>query len=765
MVGDSRVSTDNGVEPRDEVQARGHWWRCLFEASEDAQLVCRHDGAVVEANRKARQLLGLSNDAVLPAFVLPAFLTPASVRKLSELLTRTAGRQETLTSVSLLCRGQLSLIADLQVTPLGEDFSLVSVKDASRRWRMESHVQRLITAVNSTMDVVYITDPDFHLSFVNAAFQQVTGHTIEEAMGQDIGFLRASSEASKQAACQAAVLQGKDWRGEFLNCRADSTSYFVEAAVSPIHDKNGSLLGCVAFERDISAQKKLQTDLQLERDYTQSIINSVDAAIYTVDREFRLQHFNRNGSNLPQGQGWLDFPEIPSVGVPLLDYVKDPVRREELRAILEGVLAQGTPQELRESLDNGQHWLVKVTPWKHGDRVLGVNYVVVDETKFCHLQAQLFQSQKMETVGALAAGVAHDFNNLLLAIRGNITLLQLDSKLADGVLFRLNQIDQAAARAAEITQQLLSFSRSEEEREVVLDLNRVVQEVSHLIRRTLKGRVELHLELPDKPANVRLDNTRANQLLLNLAVNAQDAMPNGGCLRIANRLLNLNAEQSQRTGRPVGTEFVCCSVKDTGTGIPPEVLPRIFDPFFTTKAKGKGTGLGLAIVHNVVSRAGGFLEIDSAPGLGTTFHLFFPTVHAGATERPHSAEPGLVAGVGTVMVVDDMDFILEFTKAFLTSAGYEVLVASNAEEAMAQLETQGEGVRLLLTDYNMPGSSGLDLIKAARQRWPKIKCLLASGYLEEEEAARVESEVGAPILNKPYNVREATELVARVLSS
>jgi len=745
--------------------SRGRWWTSVFEASEDAQLVCQADGAVIEANRKAFQLLGFPANLDLPAYVLPSFLTEGTARKLLDLLQRPAGRQETLAAISLLTQGRLSLVADLQVVPLGDGCSLVAVKDASRRWRMESHVQRLITAINSTTDVVYLTDAAFRLTFVNPAFQQITGHTIEDALGRDSSFLRSPEQAMKAEAWRQAVANGKDWRGELLNIRRDGTIYPVEAAVSPIYDKNGVLLGCVTFERDISSQKRLQEDLQLERDYTQSIINSVDAAVYTVDRDLCLCHFNRSWEFFPAGHGGLSFDGPPQIGRPLLDHVRDDARRRDVQCILLAVLADGQPREIRGNVGEGQQWLVKVTPWTHNSQVLGLNYVVVDQTRFCQLQTQLFQSQKMETIGALAAGVAHDFNNLLLAIRGNVTLLQLDPSITEAILARLRQIDQAASRAAEITQQLLSFSRPSEEREVVVDFNQLVREASQLARRTLKGKVELHLELPETPVKVRIDSTRGNQLLLNLAINAADAMPGGGCLTIRNTLAQITADQAQRFQKPVDATYVCCAVSDTGTGIPPEVLPRIFDPFFTTKAKGKGTGLGLAIVHNIVARAGGFLEIDTCVGRGTTFLIYLPAVTACVVAEVKAPEPGLMQGHGRVLIVDDMDFILEFTQSFLVAAGYEVLTALSAEAAAGLLEEHGGQVDVLLTDYNMPGRTGLDLVMEVKARWPHIRCIVASGYLEEEEIERIQSELGARILYKPYNIGEATVLVGRVLAS
>ncbi|MEW6158457.1 MAG: PAS domain S-box protein, partial [Verrucomicrobiota bacterium] len=673
----AKPSTDMILAP--SVVSRDRWWRCLFEESEDAQVVCTSDGMVVEFNRRAAQLLDLQGQY---HFNLHRALTGSTSLKLATLLKRTSGGQTVLSSVTLMCGGQLTLIADLAVTQFGDDHSLVAIKDASRRWRMESHVQRLITAVDATPDVVFLTDSEYRLIFVNPAFQIVTGHTIEDALGRTADFLRAPSEKSKIESYLAQIAAGSDWQGEMLNVRHDGSTYPVAATISPIFDKNGGFLGYVSFERDVSQTQKLQHDLRLEHNYALSIINSLDSALYTTDREFRLSHVNDGWKKMPMTHGFLHLTEPPQAGRPLLDYVPDPEKRSELLSIFKSVLSEGKPREIRSSSSAGQHWLIKIAPWQQEGENLGILYVVTDQTQFHELQKQLFQAQKMETIGALAAGVAHDFNNLLQAIRGNVSLLLLDNQLSETMRLPLEHIDQAANRAEDITKQLLSFSRNSEEQETVLDFNQVARDITQLLKRSSRNKIEIRQLLTDTPLKVRIDATRAQQLLLNLCVNAQDAMPNGGLLIITSSLTPLTAVQGAKVNQPEGTNFVRCSVADTGTGIPPEVMPRIFDPFYTTKEKGKGTGLGLSIVHSVITRAGGFIEVDSTPGEGTAFHVYLPLVQSGMTNQPVVTRGRLVKGTGRVLVVDDVDLVLDFTRNFLKAAGYEVFVAKNADEAL-----------------------------------------------------------------------------------
>jgi PAS domain S-box-containing protein len=622
-----------------------------------------------------------------------------------------------------------------------------------------------MAAVDSTQDVIFLADASFKITFVNAAFQTVTGFTIEEALGHTADFLRARSSRPKVQEYLHCVAEGLDWKGELLNRRNDGSEYPVEATIAPIFDKQGACLGYAAFERDITLRKRLEDELRLERNYALSIVNSLDAAVYTLDREFRLSHINDGWKKLPQQHGWLNMTGAPQAGQLFLDYVSDADKQAELQVLFETVLTQGKTQEIQASQPDGYHWSIKIVPWLHEGEVRGLMYVVTDQTKFHELQHQLFQSQKMETVGALAAGVAHDFNNLLQVIRGNVSLLLLNELLEGTPRRQLQQIDQAASRAADITQQLLSFSRASDEECTVLDFNQVIKEASQLAQRSLMNKVELELRPTEQPLKVRMDATRAQQLLLNLCVNALDAMPNGGRLVISNCLVSLAPEQLDRCHCPEDAEFVRCSVADTGMGIAPEILERIFEPFFTTKGKNKGTGLGLSIAQSIVNQAGGFIEVESAVGQGTTFHLYLPIAQAGLPEKSKPARPGLGKGTGRILVVDDLDLVLEFTQTFLEMAGFEVLVATSAEEALTTLNGLETPVDLIFTDYNMSGMNGRQLIQNVATRWPNMKFILASGYLKDSEREELEKEINVRILGKPFNMREAAEMIAEMLAT
>lgn len=755
--------SDPCPRPAPEVVCR--WWQAAFEAAEHAQVVCHRDGRVLQFNRRAAQHFHWNGGATAdsPPLQILQWLAPPADQKLKLLLQRQPARPDILHSVITLRDGAPHLPVDVEIIPLGEDPFLLIFKDVSRRLRLEAHIQRLITAIDATPDVFFLADADLRITYVNPAFQTTTGYSMEEVLGRPDAFLRAPFEQEKVQAYLDTVTQGREWIGELVNVRRDGTPYHVEATISPISDMAGRFMGYVACERDITVRIQLQEQLRVQRDFIHSILQSLDGAIYSLDCDFRLTHANDGWRHLPPEHGGLRIDVPPLLGRNLLDYVPDPGRRAELERVFREVLQTGRPADNRYQSPDGRHWLVKVSPWIDGSQVRGLICNITDQTHYHELQQQLFQAQKMEIIGTLAAGVAHDFNNLLQAIRGNCGLLLRETQADSRLRREIEQIDLAAARAADITQQLLSFSRETPDNCAVLDLNQLLQEALVLARRTLRGNVTLQTLTSPDPLPVRIDSTRASQAILNLCVNAQDAMPNGGTITLETARIELAPEQAQRHHLHPGTLFARCTVRDTGTGIPPDLLPRIFEPFFTTKARGKGTGLGLPIVQRITEEAGGFIEVESTLGQGSAFHLYLPLSSEAPAPLPERSVAPLVQGRGRVLVVDDLDLLRDFTRSFLEAAGLEVLVAEGGPEALRILETANPPVDLLFTDYSMPGMNGLELIEAVAQRWPHVRLVLASGYLDGPLRARL-AQLNVSVLAKPYDMRDASELITRKLA-
>ncbi len=758
------ITLPSDLAHADEPEVLAGWWRRLFDCADEAQFVCRENGEVIRINRRAARLFDCDPAADGPELGLADLLGPEVATMVAPSLLTDSPLPEVRTDLMLRREGKPALLAELTIAHLGDGCSLLTVRDVGRRHRMETHVQRLVTAMDSTPDVIYLTDTDGKITFVNSAFQATTGYSIEEALNRPLSFLRAPTEAARITDYSSHLVAGLEWRGELTNRCRDGRTYPVDVTFTPVYTPRGELLGHAGYERDISAQRQLQRELELRHDFVRSIVNSIDAAIYTLDRDFCLTDVNDGWQKMPPVHGWLELSGAPLPGKPLLDYVPNETRRRELRDILTGVLQTRESRELQATSEDGRRWGVKISPWTHAGLVKGLIYAVTDQTSVQRLQEQLFHAQKMETMGCLAAGVAHDFNNLIQVILGNTGLLLQETQLPAVWLNGLQQIDSAAKRAADITRQLLNFTASKPEREVVFEVNHFLRDALQMASRSIHGRVNVVVEPSPRAVHVKMDTTRAHQLILNLCINAQDAMPNGGSLTVSAVPVGLSNQQSALTGKPVGAAFVRCSIADTGTGIPPEVLARIFDAFFTTKAPGKGTGLGLSIVHTVAKEAGGFVEVVSEVGRGTTFHVFLPEAEAPAVEVPKEAPKPGKRGCGRILIVDDEESIRTFTQRLLRSKGFETALAEDGENALEMLQNGTCKPDLVLTDYHMPNMTGLELIRQAQLLKPQLKFVLVSGYLDDDTRQMVEEDLHARILNKPYQLEDAVNLLIEMLA-
>ena len=379
-------------------------------------------------------------------------------------------------------------------------------------------------------------------------------------------------------------------------------------------------------------------------------------------------------------------------------------------------------------------------------RVVRIAGIATDITDHHDLELQLQHAQRMESLGRLAGGVAHDFNNILAVVAANSSMLGTMLPAHSEASEMLGEIESAVKRAVGLTRQLLAFSRKQLAEPVVLDVNAIVVETCKMLRRMIGEDLELETSLEPELCHIKMDPGHLVQVLMNLAVNARDAMPNCGKLTIRTR--------NHDSGSCVLT------VSDTGSGMSAETRARAFEPFFTTKGEGKGTGMGLAVVHGIIQQAGGRIELDTAPGAGTSFHILLPAT----VERPSrtTIAPPLrsSSGAETVLIVDDDPHILRSMSRVLRGCGYHTLEASNAQSALTAIERNP--VDLLLTDVVMPGMNGRELAETALLAHPSLKILYASGYTDDEVLARGISRGAVDIIEKPFS-RDA--LAARVRAS
>ena len=403
----------------------------------------------------------------------------------------------------------------------------------------------------------------------------------------------------------------------------------------------------------------------------------------------------------------------------------------------------------------------------HDGSLAGFVVHFIDSTEQKNLERQFAQSQKMQAVGQLAGGIAHDFNNLLTAMIGFSDLLLLRHRPGDQSFADIMQIKQNANRAANLVRQLLAFSRQQTLQPRLLNLTDILAELSHLLRRLIGENIELKMNHGRDLGMIRADQGQLEQVIINLAVNARDAMQEGGVLtiRTGNEKVERRRKLKDETMPP--GQYTVIEVTDSGCGIPPENLDRIFDPFFSTKEVGAGTGLGLSTVYGIVKQTGGYVFVDSTPAAGTTFAIFLPQVAeqevAATLQEAEVQDHRDLTGAGTLLLVEDEDAVRAFSARALRNKGYNVLEANSGETALEILARQEDPIDLLVTDVVMPRLDGPSLVKEVRQTRPDLKVIFISGYAEDSFRKRLDEDTGIHFLPKPFSLKQLAGKVKEVL--
>lgn len=524
----------------------------------------------------------------------------------------------------------------------------------------------------------------------------------------------------------------------------------------------------IALLRPAGEMGELRSELAREQHRFARFFEFAPIGIALVDPQLKLIDCN------PTFQSFAALPlaELRNRSVGLLaarDQRADLTRR--LRAALAGEDGPDQPLEVRFGGPGGpivSIYARRVDQENEGGEP-GLILHVVDMTGQKNLEAQFAQSQKMQAVGQLAGGVAHDFNNLLTAMIGFCDLLLLRHKPGDHSFTDIMQIKQNANRAANLVRQLLAFSRQQTLQPRVLNITDVLAELSNLLRRLIGEHIELRMIHGRDLGLVKVDQGQLEQVIINLAVNARDAMAGGGRLTITTANFSTDRPVTRQTEVMPPGDYVVVEVADTGCGIPKENLQRIFEPFFSTKEVGSGTGLGLSTVYGIVRQTGGFVVVDSAPGEGATFSIYLPRHQetAATSAQPEAKEergPADLTGMGTILLVEDEDAVRVFGARALRNKGYHVLEARSAEAALELLHKDGMQIDLIITDVVMPQMDGPTLIREVRKFRPGMKVIFISGYTEDRFRSAVDEGEKLEFLPKPFSLKQLASKVKEVIA-
>ena len=397
---------------------------------------------------------------------------------------------------------------------------------------------------------------------------------------------------------------------------------------------------------------------------------------------------------------------------------------------------------------------------------VGIEGTIRDMTEHKRLESELFQARKMEAIGTLAGGIAHDFNNIIQGITGFTEILLLGKKKNDPDYEKLTHIKRQAFRASELTRQLLAFSRKADSRLQPLDLNREIERLKEVFVRTIPKMIDIRFHLSGKLNLVNADPNQIEQILMNLIINARDAMPDGGELIVATQNVTLDRKDCQTLQGAAPGEYVLLTVSDTGMGMDRDVMEHIFEPFYTTKDVNKGTGLGLAMVYGIVKNHNGYIYCESMPGQGTTFKIYLPVVKGESISQnaDGTLEQEVIGGTETILLVDDDESVLEVGKQFLQHSGYTVITAESGEEAI-EIVSKGHDPSpdLIILDLNMPGMGGYKCLNQLLKIDSRINILVASGYSAQVDEKTLRETGARGFIGKPYQMKEMLKMVRRIL--
>jgi two-component system, cell cycle sensor histidine kinase and response regulator CckA len=753
--------------------------RQAIDAAPDAQAVIADDGSIAYANESFAHLLLGGGQPSLEDIECFAASDAKSTSELRRLRNCAGSGNHATAELSLRdrCSGAVGRFM-ISTTPLAgrPGYTLWTIRDITVRHQVEALVKderdQLIDFFDNAPIGFYSVDGSGRFRFLNQTLAQWLGSTRSELL----------ASGAKVRDFLASLPPGE-------TLPADRLIGFTEGT------RHGEVLVKTCLGRIVPAWIGENVVGSGDERRTHSVVCDL-----TPEREWKAalnsaRRFERFFASAPVGSALLDhcgrfeeanqaLGELLSIaprdlsGIELVRLLNES-DRDVISAKLSGAVdarAEREPIEIRirdktillyfSHIDGAEN--DTALPGRGPGGRVGIHFIDITEQK--NLEIQFVQSQKMQAVGQLAGGVAHDFNNLLTAMIGFCDLLLLRFQPGDPSFADIMQIQQNANRAANLVRQLLAFSRQQALQPRVLNITDVLVDLSHLLRRLIGENIELKVAHGRELGLAKVDQGQLEQVIINLAVNARDAMPNGGTLAI--RTANVRWTQDQRRGHeriPAGN-YVLIEVADTGVGIPAENLSRIFDPFFSTKKPGSGTGLGLSTVYGIVKQTGGFVFVESRPGQGAAFEIYLPR-YKGEDAIPNfraDAEPWTgkdLTGSGTVLLVEDEDPVRKFGARALRNKGYEVIEAESGEAALDVLRNAAGKIDLLITDVVMPRLDGPGLVREVREICPDIKVIFISGYTEDAFRRRLDNDGNIDFLAKPFSLKQLATKVKDVIGA
>jgi PAS domain S-box-containing protein len=739
---------------------------------------------IIECNPAASEIFGYSRNELVGRTTSFLHINEASLEEFRRHLYAAVEREGFLSRLEFKMRRKDGTVLSTEnsVVPLNDEqnklIGWVSVvRDITEHKRAEEAIrqseERYRTILENVEDGYYETDLRGDLTFFNDSLCRMLEYSKDELMGMSNKQYTDEENRKKLfAAFNEVYTTGKPAKGfGWQVFTKGGKKLFGEVSVSLIKDSQGQPIGFRGIARDVTEQRQAEEALRTEKQRFETLLENAPFGVIMIDRKGNFKYVNSKFvelfgydlNDIPHGREWFRkaYPDPDYRHHVIENWIHDSnitEAGENVPRIFTATCKDGTKKTIRfitVQLGTGEYLM----------SCEDITLVQRAEEEKAALAEQLRQSQKMEAIGRLAGGIAHDFNNLLTVIRGYSQLSLLDLNENDKLRGNIEEIQKATQRASDLTHHLLAFGRRQIMEMKILNLNTLLKDLDKMLHRVIGEDIELTYLLSEEIGKIRVDPGQMEQVILNLAVNARDALPYGGKLTIETSDAELDeAYAHTHIGSKPG-RYVMMSVSDTGQGMSSEVRERAFEPFFTTKEKGKGTGLGLSTCYGIVKQSGGNIWAYSEPGRGTTFKIYLPLAEEFSKETKDKADRAeILKGSETILAVEDQMEVRKLVAKILTGQGYTVIEASNGEQAMkAAQENSGKKIHLLLTDVVMPGMSGRELAETLGLLHPNMKVLYMSGYTDNAIVHHGVLEEGVNYIQKPFTLDALARKVREVL--
>ncbi|NUN70499.1 MAG: PAS domain S-box protein [Bacteroidetes bacterium] len=723
---------------------------------------------VVCTEAEFAQLLSPMVEIVLSDYSMPQFDAPAALRILQQspydipfiVISGTIGED---TAVDVMRQGASDYLLKDRLSRLGVSVrSALHTAELRRRTRgSEESLRKMFRAVEQTADSIVVTDRRGVIEYVNPAFLAKTGYERSEVIGRTPAILRSGvHDRPFYSRLWSTIESGRVFRAEFINRKKNGETFAEHQAISPVFDDKGVITNFVSTGQDLTEQRRVELALRSSEQRYVRLIESALDAIFTLSGEGVFISLNPAFETIT---GW---QRSDWIGRSFLELLHEDDRSEALgrfRRTMEGELIPMAEYRVK-CKDGGIAVMEVLTVQQFNGMVIdGVFGIARNITERKRLEEQVRQAQKMESIGTLAGGIAHDFNNILGIILACSTLQERIRP--EDPHWRANQetIRKTIERGAMLVRQILTFARKTEPQFTSVHVNDIIEEVRSMLAMTIPKTIDVVCEPGKGIPPVQADANQIHQALLNLCVNARDAILDRE--RIVSRPGLITIRSSVWSGQTGGPPMIEMSVSDNGTGMEERTRARIFDPFFTTKEKGKGTGLGLAVVYGIVHGLHGTIHVESELGTGSTFVIRIP-VREMTQDRvpvPVVNHSGIRRGSETILMVEDEETLVELARIVLEDAGYTVLSAGNGPDGLALFRQHAAAIDLIFTDHGLPGMDGFTMLSHIVSIRPDVRMVIASGFLEPEQRSELAALGVQEIIQKPYGFDELLSVLRTVL--